>query len=346
MIHPEKKEKLKKVAKAMVAPGKGILAADESHGNIEKKFAKLGVPMTEENRRAYREVLFTAPELGEHISGVIMFDETIRHSTEDGRSFVSVLEEVGVLPGIKVDVGLKEMKDSPGEKLMKEMEGLEKRMEEYAKLGAKFAKARAVITINEGLPTEANIRQNAKDLAAYALTCQKAGIVPMVEPEVLMDGTHSMERHEEATEKTLRAVFEELDRVGVMIEGMILKPNMVLHGKESGKTAAPEEVAEATLRVLKKVLPDELPGVTFLSGGQSEEEATENLHAINKMGSFPWGLSFSFGRALQASALKAWGGKKENAKHAHKHLHHRKKMNSLATLGKYHKKLEEEKHKQ
>lgn len=343
MIHPEKKRKLKKVAKAMVTPGKGILAADESHGNIEKKFAKINVPSTEETRRAYREVLITTPGIGDYISGVIMFDETIRHKTSDGRSFVSVLEEVGVLPGIKVDVGLEDMKNSPGEKLMKEMEGLSDRLEEYAKIGAKFAKARAVITIDEGLPTEANIRQNAKDLAVYALTCQKAGIVPMVEPEVLMDGTHSMELHAEATERTLRAVFEELEKTGVIIEGMILKPNMVLHGKESGKTATPEEVAEATIKVLKKVLPENLPGVTFLSGGQSEEEATENLHAINTMGPFPWNLSFSFGRALQASALKTWGGKKENAKHAHKHLQHRKKMNSLATLGKYHKKLERKK---
>lgn len=343
MLHPEKKKKLKKIAKAMVKPGKGILAADESHGNIEKKFAKLNVPMTEENRRAYREVLFTAPELGDHISGVIMFDETIRHKTSDGRSFVSVLEEVGVLPGIKVDVGLKEMENSSGEKLMKEMEGLAERLEEYASLGAKFAKARAVITIEEGLPTDANIRQNAKDLAAYALECQKAGIVPMVEPEVLMDGTHSMERHAEATERTLEAVFEELENTGVFIEGMILKPNMVLHGKESGKKATPDEVAEATLKVFKKVLPDDLPGVTFLSGGQSEEEATENLQAINTMGPFPWNLTFSFGRALQASALKAWSGKKENIKHAHTALHHRKKMNSLATLGKYHKKMEQKK---
>lgn len=340
MIHPKKKQKLKKVAKAMVAPGKGILAADESHGNIEKKFAKWNVPFTEENRRAYREILFTAPAIGDYISGVIMFDETIRHRTEDGRSFVSVLEGAGVLPGIKVDTGLKEMKNSPGEKLMKEMEGLTGRLEEYAILGAKFAKARAVITIDDGLPTEANIRKNAKDLAAYALECQKAGIVPMVEPEVLMDGTHSMERHAEVTQQTLRAVFEELDNAGVFVEGMILKPNMILQGKESGKTATPEEVAEATIAVLKKVLPDNLPGVTFLSGGQSEEEATENLHAINAMGSFRWNLTFSFGRALQNSALKAWSGKKENIKHAHKELTHRKKMNSLATLGRYHKKLE------
>jgi fructose-bisphosphate aldolase, class I len=344
MIHPKKKKKLKKIAKAMVAPGKGILAADESHGNIEKKFAKWKVPFTEENRRAYREVLFTAPQIGDYISGVIMFDETIRHKTKEGKSFVSVLEGEGVLPGIKVDVGLKEMKSSPNEKLMKEMEGLADRLKEYACLGAKFAKARAVITISEGLPTESNIRQNAKDLAAYALECQKAGIVPMVEPEVLMDGTHLMDRHEEVTEKTLQVVFEELENIGVMVEGMILKPNMILHGKESGKTATPEEVAEATIRVLKKVLPNNLPGVTFLSGGQSEEEATKNLQAINMTGSFPWNLTFSFGRALQSSALKAWsGGKADSVKHAHKALTHRKKMNSLATLGKYNKELERKK---
>jgi fructose-bisphosphate aldolase class I len=328
-------QELNTIAQAMVAPGKGILAADESMGTIEKRFVRINVPSIEENRRAYRELLFTTPGIGEYISGVILFDETIRQKAQNGVSFVDVLHKAGVLPGIKVDLGTKEMEGSLNEKLTKGLDGLGERLQEYVRLGAKFAKWRAVITIGDGLPTDENIRHNAKDLAAYALVCQKAGLVPMVEPEVLMDGGHSMSRCAEVSEKVLTAVFEELARAGVSVPGMILKTNMVIPGKESGIKAAPQEVAEATVKLFKKILPDTLPGQAFLSGGQSEVEATENLNAINVKGPFPWKLSFSYGRALQASALTAWQGKEENIKVAQEKFLHRARMNGLATVGKY-----------
>lgn len=328
-------QELNAVARSMVAPGKGILAADESLGTIEKRFAKINVPSTEENRRAYREMLFTASGIGEYISGVILFDETIRQKTRSGAPFVEVLQKAGILPGIKVDLGTKEMEGSAGEKVTKGLEGLLDRLKEYVSLGAKFAKWRAVITIGDGLPTETNIRQNAKNLAAYARECQKAGLVPMVEPEVLMDGAHSMEKCEEVSEKVLTVVFEELNAAGVSIPGMILKTNMVVPGKESGQKATPKEVTEATVRLFKKVLPNDLPGEAFLSGGQNEREATENLNAINQGGPFPWALSFSYGRALQDSALKIWNGKAENVEAAQRKFLHRAHMNGLATRGKY-----------
>ena len=333
-------EELKKTAKQMVVPGKGILAADESSGTIEKKFAKIGVASTEDNRRSYRGLFFTTPGFEEFISGVILFDETLRQSAADGRTFVSILQGVGVLPGIKVDQGTKEMDGSPNEKVTKGLEGLPERLKEYVELGAKFAKWRAVITIGDVLPTDANIRQNAKDLAAYAALCQEAGLVPIVEPEVLMDGGHGIEACADASERTLRAVFEELKKAGVAPEGMILKTNMVIPGKESGTKAAPETIAELTTTLFERVLPDELPGQAFLSGGQSEVEATENLNAMNKKGQFPCKLSFSYGRALQDSALKTWGGKPENIPAAQKAFYHRAKMNSLATLGKYTSEIE------
>ncbi len=334
---------LQTIAQQMVAPGKGILAADESSGTIEKKFAKIGLPSTEENRRAYREMLFTSPGIGEYISGVILFDETIRQKASDGRTMVSIIEDAGILPGIKVDQGTKEMEGSPNEKITKGLDGLGERLKEYAVLGAKFAKWRSVITIGDpstllgagGLPTDANIRQQAKDLAAYALECQKAGIVPMVEPEVLMDGDHTLEACVEASERVLKALFEELDAAGVDVSGTILKTNMMVPGKESGTKSTADEVAVATVAVFKKALPNELPGQAFLSGGQGDVEATANLNAINKKGPFPWNLTFSYGRALQDSALKAWNGKKENVNAAQKVFLHRAKMNSLATLGKY-----------
>src|SRR3989338_5212270 len=334
-------EELEKLARQMVAKGRGILAADESSGTIEKKFAKIGVPSTEDLRREYRGLFFTSEGFGEYISGVILYDETIRQSHADGRRFVSIIEDAGVLPGIKVDQGLKEMESSPNENVTKGLEGLPERLKEYAELGAKFAKWRAVITIGERIPTDANIRQNAKDLAAYAKHCQEAGLVPIVEPEVLMDGTHPIEKCEEASDRTLRAIFEEIEKAGVALSGMILKTNMVLPAKEnpSGK-ASPEEIALRTVNLFRKVLPDELPGQAFLSGGQSEVEATENLNAINKMGPHPWNLTFSYGRALQDSALRAWGGKSENIPAAQKAFLHRAKMNSLATLGKYSTDLE------
>jgi len=340
MITEKQRENLKKVAQQMVVPGKGILAADESTGTCEKKFAKAGIPCTENSRRAYRELFFTTPGFGEFISGVILYDETIRQNASDRRSFVSVLQKAGVLPGIKVDQGVKEMDGSPNEKVTKGLDGLPERLKEYAKLGAKFAKWRAVITIGEGLPTDANVRQNAKDLASYARDCQEAGIVPIVEPEVLMDGSHDISACRDASERTLTALFEKLKSAGVAIDGIILKTNMVVPAKDCPKQATPEEIAEATLGLFKKVLPKELVGQAFLSGGQSEEEATANLDAINKKGPLPWKMSFSYGRALQNTALKTWNGKAENVPAAQKAFLHRAKMNSLATLGKYSKEME------
>jgi len=336
MTDQSKITKLNKIAKAMVAPAKGILAADESFGTIEKRFAKINLPSTEENRRAYREMLFTTPGINEFISGVILFDETIRQKTQDGRSFVSILEQEGVLPGIKVDQGTIAFENSEKEKVTQGLVGLPERLKEYVSLGAKFAKWRAVILIDElnNLPTEKNIRQNAKDLAQYAKDCQEAGLVPIVEPEVLMDGGHSINKCAEITEKMLRYLFEELEKTDVKVEGTILKTNMVLPGKETTK-AAPADVAQVTIDVLTKVLPDNLPGVTFLSGGQSEAEATENLNELNKMGLHPWQLGFSYGRALQDNALKTWDGKQENVKAAQEKFYHRAKMNSLARTGKY-----------
>jgi len=348
MVTGEQRENLKKVAQQMVVSGKGILAADESTGTIEKKFAKVGIPCTEDTRRAYRELFFTTPGFGEFISGVILYDETIRQNASDGRSFVSILQKAGVLPGIKVDQGTTAMEGSPNEKVTKGLAGLPERLKEYAQLGAKFAKWRAVITIGPptggGLPTDANIRQNAKDLAAYAKDCQEAGIVPIVEPEVLMDGSHDISACRDASERTLTALFEELENAGVAIDGIILKTNMVIPAKDCHKQATPEEIAEATLALFKKVLPKELVGQAFLSGGQSEEEATANLNAINSPpaggGPLPWKMSFSYGRALQNTALKTWNGKAENIPSAQKAFLHRARMNSLATLGKYSKEME------
>ncbi len=362
---------LNKIAKQMVQAGKGILAADESIGTIEKRFAKISLPSTEENRRAYREMLFTASGIGEYISGVIMFDETIRQSATGqathlrqgyggqaglhykDKSFIEILQEAGALPGIKVDQGTMADPSSPEEKLTKGLDGLSDRLKEYASLGAKFAKWRAVITIGDGIPTDANIRQNVKDLAAYALACQEAGLVPMVEPEVLMDGGHSIERCGEVSEQVLAIVFDELKNADVDISGVILKTNMVLPGKTSGQKALAGDIAAATIRVFKKVLPDNLPGQAFLSGGQSEIEATENLNAINHSASFrvygaamhqqgelPWQLTFSYGRALQDSALKIWNGDSKNVEAAQQTFLHRAKMNGLATLGEYKPEME------
>ena len=319
----------------MVAPGKGILAADESMGTIEKRFVKINVPSTEDNRRAYRELLFTTKGAGDFISGVILFDETIRQKAADGRTFVEALNSQEILPGIKVDMGTGGMADSPEEKITKGLDGLPERLAEYVELGAKFAKWRAVITIGEGLPTKENIVQNARDLARYAKLCQDAGLVPIVEPEVLMDGGHDIGRCAEATFQTLNAVFAALRDEVVELPGMILKPNMVIPGKESGKKASPREVAEATLKTFQKVIPPEMPGIVFLSGGQSEAEATANLNEMNKMGKQPWELSFSYGRALQDSVLKTWLGKPENVPAAQAAFLKRAKLNGLARSGKY-----------
>lgn len=329
-------DQLEATVAGMLADGKGLLAADESTATVAKHFFDPhGVQNTEDNRRAWREMLFTTPSLGEYISGVIMYDETIRQSAGDSRTFVDVLKTAGIIPGIKVDLGTERMADSPEEKLTKGIDGLPTRLKEYFDLGARFAKWRAVITIGEELPTDANLEQNALDLATYAKMCQEAGIVPIVEPEVLMDGTHSMARCEEVSEKSLTMLFNTLREENVFIEGLILKTNMIVPGIESGEKATLESVAEATMRVFKKVLPDTLRGEAFLSGGQSEIEATQNLNAIAKTGPHPWTLTFSYGRALQESAAKAWAGKYENVAAAQKIFLHRAKMNSLATKGSY-----------
>lgn len=338
---------LSRVAKQMVAPGKGILAADESMKTVGKRFASIALENTEDNRRAFREMLLTAPGEGEYISGVILHDETIRQKTLSGATFVEVLQQAGILPGIKVDLGLVDatgaVAGSGMEKLTTGLDGLDGRLKEYRGLGAKFCKWRSVITIGDGMPTVENIRQNAKDLAAYALVCQQNGLVPMVEPEVLLDGNHTIEQAEAASAQILIALFEELKNAGVVLEGIILKTSMVLPGKESGLKASPQQVAEATLRVFTKVLPAELAGEAFLSGGQGDIEATENLNAMHQGGSpLPWPLTFSFARALQDGATKAWKGRSENLALAQKVFLHRARMNSLASLGKYSSQMEQD----
>jgi fructose-bisphosphate aldolase class I len=333
-------ENLEAVAKKLVAPGKGILAADESTGTIEKRLKGINVPSTEENRRMYREILFTTKGAGEFISGVILFDETIRQKTRDGRSFVEVLEQQGIVPGIKVDKGAKAMANFPGEKITEGLDGLRDRLKEYRQLGARFAKWRAVIAIGEKIPTRGCIASNAEALARYAALCQEGDLVPIVEPEVLMDGAHTIERCFEVTEQTLRSVFNALADHRVVLEGILLKPNMVLSGKESPKQASVQEVAEATVRCLKRVVPAAVPGIVFLSGGQTDQQATEHLNAMNKMGDLPWQLSFSYGRALQAPVLEAWKGDPAKVADAQKAFHHRALCNSKARFGEYTKDME------
>jgi len=330
---------LKTIAEKLIGGKQGILAADESFPTIKKRFDKIGIESNEANRQSYRDMLFTSPGIGDYISGVILFDETIRQKALDGRTFVEVLNAHGVLPGIKVDQGTLKMGDGQ-EKVTTGLDGLEDRLADYASLGAKFTKWRAVITISDATPTDQNLRINAKDLAVFAKKTQEAGMVPMVEPEVLMDGSHSMERCAEVSEKTLRFVFEALGEAGVDSPGMILKTNMVVPGKLSGQTASSIEIAKATTAMFNKILPQELPGVAFLSGGQSEIEATENLNAINLAKTGKWFMNFSYGRALQDSALTTWAGKKENIVAAQEKFLHRAKMNSLAVMGRYAKDLE------
>ncbi len=304
---------LNKIANQMVAPGKGILAADESTGTIQKRFDKIGVTNNEDNRRDYRELLFrTEKTMREHIGGVILFDETIRQKAKDGTPFPQLLARQGIVPGIKVDTGAKEMALCPGETVTEGLDGLRRRLEEYRGLGARFAKWRAVITIADGMPTWNCVKANAHALARYAALCQEAGIVPIVEPEVLMDGAHDIDRCAEVTEYTLNSVFHELHLQGVALEGMILKPNMVIAGKKSAKQAKVDEVAARTVLSLKRCVPSAVPGVMFLSGGQSEADATAHLNAMNaQFRPLPWKLSYSYGRALQDSALKTWAGKAE-----------------------------------
>jgi fructose-bisphosphate aldolase, class I len=326
---------LARVANAMVAKGKGILAADESTGTIKKRFDSVKVDSTEEHRRTYREMLFTAPSAPEYVSGVIMFDETIRQKTKDGTPFPQYLSKLGILPGIKVDEGAKPLAAFPGETITEGLDGLRQRLIEYRGLGARFAKWRAVIDIGSGIPTWGAIRENAQALGRYAALCQENDIVPIVEPEVLMDGDHSIERCAQVTELTLATVFSELFQQRILLEGMVLKPNMVISGKKAANRAAPEVVAESTLRVLKRHVPPAVPGIAFLSGGQSPEEATLHLSLMNKLGGAPWSLTFSYGRALQDTALKAWSGAAANFTAGQKEFAKRAKLNGLATQGRY-----------
>ena len=327
---------LENIAKQMVTPGKGILAADESSGTIKKRFDTINVESTEENRRDYREILFqTKNAMENYISGVILFDETIRQKSKNGPTLVEVISNAGSLPGIKVDTGAKDLAFNSNEKVTEGLDGLRERLIEYYNLGAKFAKWRAVITIESSIPSDLCINANAHALARYAALCQENEIVPIVEPEVLMDGAHTIDRCYEVTKRTLEVVFSELVAHGVNLKGICLKPNMVIDGTLVTDKSSPKTIAEKTISCFKEVVPEDVPGIVFLSGGQSEIEATENLDQMNKIGDLPWNLSFSYGRALQASALQAWSGKVENEETASMAFNHRAEMNSLATLGKW-----------
>jgi fructose-bisphosphate aldolase class I len=325
---------LEQTARALVAPGKGILAADESDGTIKKRFDSIGVESTEDNRRAYRDMLFTA-DAADYISGVILFDETIRQNALDGTPFPKVLEDQGIIPGIKVDKGAKPLANAPGETITEGLDGLRDRLDEYRELGARFAKWRAVISIGAGIPSEYCLWTNAHALARYAALSQEAGLVPIVEPEVLMDGDHSLERSFDVTSRTLYAVFTELRDQRVHFEQMLLKPNMVLSGYDASNRAGTQEVAEATLRCFRRHVPAAVPGIVFLSGGQTDEDATAHLNAMNAMGPLPWELSFSYGRALQAPALKAWGGDPDHVDAGKAAYVHRARLNGLARTGSY-----------
>ena len=328
-------ESLSATARALVAKNRGILAADESTSTIKKRFDAIKLESTEEHRRTYREMLFTAPGVENHISGVIMYDETIRQKAKDGTPFPELLAKKGIVPGIKVDLGAKPLALFKGETITEGLDGLRERFVEYYKLGARFAKWRAVIDIADGIPTPFAIHANAQALARYAALAQENDIVPIVEPEVLMDGGHSIERCEEVTNSVLQAVFDQLVAHRINLEGMVLKPNMVISGKKAANRAGPEQVAEATLRTLKRHVPPAVPGIAFLSGGQSSEEATLHLSLMNKMGPLPWSLTFSYGRALQDDALKAWGGQSATFGSGQKAMIKRAKLNGLATTGSY-----------
>jgi fructose-bisphosphate aldolase class I len=335
-------QSLAETARALVAPGKGILAADESPPTIEKRFQKINVESTEDNRRAYREMLFTTPGIGDHISGVILYDETIRQKAADETPFPKILERAGVIPGIKVDKGAKPIAGSPDEKVTEGLDGLRDRLAEYRDLGARFTKWRAVIEIGESIPSYLCIHANAHALARFAALSQEAGLVPIVEPEVLMDGDHTIDRCYEATSWMLKETFQELFYQRVELEGMLLKPNMVLSGKESSEQAGVEEVARATVRCLREAVPAAVPGIVFLSGGQSAEVATAHLNAMNATGEHPWQLSFSFARALQGPALETWRGDEGNVQSAQEIFAHRARMNSAARSGSYSEELERE----
>src|ERR671929_340281 len=328
-------DQLEKTAQALVAEGKGILAADESTSTIKKRFDTIGLESTEEHRRAYRDLLFTTDGAAEFISGVILFDETIRQASADGTPFPKLLESKGIIPGIKVDKGAKDLAHAPGEKITEGLDGLRGRLEEYRGLGARFTKWRAVITIGADIPSEYCIWANAHALARYAALSQEQGLAPIVEPEVLMDGSHSIEASFDVTARTLHAVFTELRDQRVHYEQMLLKPNMVLSGYDCPEQASHDEVAEQTLRCFRRHVPAAVPGIVFLSGGQTDEDATANLNAMNARGPHPWELSFSYGRALQAPALKAWGGDSAKVEAAQKAFYRRAKFNSAARSGSY-----------
>jgi fructose-bisphosphate aldolase class I len=334
-------DKLADIAHRMAAPGKGILAADESTASIAKRLEAINTPSTEETRRDYREMLFTAKEAMQTcISGVILFDETIRQKAKDGTPLVDIIKASGAVPGIKLDTGAKPLALSNNETVTEGLDGLASRVAEYAKLGAQFAKWRAVIDIGANQPSHNAIHANAHALARYAAICQAGGIVPMVEPEVLMDGDHDIDTCAEITEWTLKEQFQELYYAGVRLEGIILKPNMVISGKKCATQASREEVADKTVKVLRRCVPAAVPGIAFLSGGQSGEDATAHLHLMNATGPHPWRLTFSYGRALQADALKAWGGKSENVAAGQRAFSHRARMNALAAAGKWAPSLE------
>ncbi|MDX6486500.1 MAG: fructose-bisphosphate aldolase, class [Gaiellaceae bacterium] len=333
---------LSETARAMVAPGKGLLAADESAPTCKKRFDSVKVECNEENRRAYRELLFTTPGVEDYISGVILFDETIRQSASDGTPFPKLLESKGVIPGIKVDQGAKPLAHADGETITEGLDGLRGRLEEYYTLGARFAKWRATYSITDSLPSDYCIWTNAHALARYAALCQEAGIVPIVEPEVLQDGTHTIERSYHVTCRVLDALYTELFDQRVDLFGTLLKPNMVLSGYEASNRAGADEVAEWTLKTFYKHVPAAVPGIVFLSGGQSDEDSTANLNAMNASGPHPWEISFSYGSALQAPAIKAWGGKPANVEAAQRAYYHRAKMNSAARTGVYAPEMERE----
>ena len=332
---------LNKVAVAMVAPGRGILAADESTGTIKKRFDAIGAVSTPDTRRDYREMLFRSSEaMAKCISGVILYDETIRQNAKDGTPLVKLISQAGSIPGIKVDKGAKPLPFCPNEVITEGLDGLRERLIDYRGLGARFAKWRAVIDIGPGIPTYDCLITNAHALARYAALCEEEDIVPIVEPEVLMDGDHDIDRCAMITEWVLKTVFEQLYYQKVALEGMVLKPNMVVPGMKSGKRASAAEVAEKTVRVLKACVPSAVPGIAFLSGGQSDEDATAHLDAINKLGPLPWPVTFSYGRALQAASQKAWSGKPENVPAGQRAFSHRARMNGLAALGQWKADLE------
>ncbi|MCY4611952.1 MAG: fructose-bisphosphate aldolase class I [Gammaproteobacteria bacterium] len=329
------RETLSATAHAMVAPGKGILAMDESHPTCQKRFDALGIEFTEENRRAYRDMLVTAAGLGDHVGGAILFDETLRQKLLDGTPFPEHLNSIGIVPGIKVDKGAKDLAGHPGEKVTEGLDGLRERLTEYAELGARFAKWRAVITIGDGLPSEACLEANAHGLARYAALCQEADLVPIVEPEVLMNGEHDIARSYEVTVRALEVTFDQLARQGVWLEGIVLKPSMVISGDRCAEQADVETVAARTVECLKKTVPAAVPGIAFLSGGQSDEEASAHLNAINRHPDLPWAVTFSYGRALQQQAMKSWGGVEANRGTGQDAIAKRARLNGAAARGAY-----------